>query len=290
MSRPPHCFRYGRHSTAGQTGNNSEDEQQSSTLEWFHREWEPQDYIDAGWFYDAAQSGGKPLLRRPAFNQVFQQCKEGDIVLVTDVDRMSRDTVDGLTVRRILVGMGCDMRDPGSRDWDEDEELVFTVKLGAGTHQRRKAGKKTAAVAKRRRSIGQPNGRGCSTPPFGYYWRKTLDSNRRISPSGATVKHYTYTARPEPTERRIIREFAERIRDGETVIDVSLNALRRPDLYKKGHFHRTWNERNVRMAIRARALGYPTCAPRQFPHLASIATAVQVTERSVNARSSNPSL
>ena len=287
MSRLSHCFRYGRHSTAGQNGNNSEDEQQSSTLEWFHREWEPQGYIDAGWFYDAAQSGGKLLMARPAFNQVFQQCKEGDIVLVTDVDRMSRDTVDGLTVRRMLVHMGCDMRDPTSRDWDEDEELIFTIRLGAGTHQRRKAGKKTSAVAKHRRSLGQPNGRGCSTPPFGYYWNKTLDGNRRTAPSGAAVKHYTYTAIAEPNERRIIREFAERIRDGETVIDVSLNALRRPDLYRKGRFHRTWNERNVRMALRARALGYPTCAPRQFPRLASIREAVLVSEQSVRERFSS---
>ena len=287
MSRPHHCFRYGRHSTAGQTGNNSEAEQQASTLDWYHREWEPQDFVDGGWYYDAAKSGGGMLMSRPAFNQVFQQVKPGDIIIVTDVDRMSRDTVDGLTVRRMLVHMGCDMRDPSSRDWDEDEELVFTVKLGAATHQRRKTGKKVKDVADHRFSVGQPNGRGCSNPPFGYYWDKRLKPTRGRLPSGAAVKQYHYHVKKNTFERKIIREFAERRRDGEPIIDIALHALRRPDIYKRGRFHRNWNEKNIRNAIRARALGYPQCAPRRFPHPPSIEKAVLVTEQSVNERSAS---
>jgi len=54
-------------------------------------------------FEDKGVSGSTPALERPAFKELFELLKEGDTLLVSKTDRLSRDLVNSLqTIQQIL--------------------------------------------------------------------------------------------------------------------------------------------------------------------------------------------
>lgn len=83
-------FGYGRVSTVEQTAENQRQEIEQSG----HRV----DY----WFADEGVSGKTSAALRPKFNEMLQQIRRGETLIVAKLDRLGRDALDvGMTMRKL---------------------------------------------------------------------------------------------------------------------------------------------------------------------------------------------
>lgn len=58
------------------------------------------------WFADEATTGGTKALERPGFADLFKFARKGDILVVSAIDRLGRDTIDVLVTVEALKAKG----------------------------------------------------------------------------------------------------------------------------------------------------------------------------------------
>ena len=99
-NRPPLAWCYGRHSTRKQ--GMTEKTQRSKCMNYYANNLEPKGVLLAHsqdtkdpWFYDTATSGGTIFSERWYGSQIYHNCKAGDYLIVSSLDRLFRNKVDG---------------------------------------------------------------------------------------------------------------------------------------------------------------------------------------------------
>ena len=117
---------------------------------------------------DDGISGAVRLERRPAWQKLMDYARPGDTVLMSEVSRLSRDTLNGLqTVAELrergigvkfLSGLDCSAENP-------DAELALTVELAIATRTRQGISANTLAGLKRARERGEVLGRRPAMTP-----------------------------------------------------------------------------------------------------------------------------
>ena len=89
-------FAYCRVSTVDQTTANQVQEIAGPASTW----------TPAGWLPRPSAAVSRPLLR-PAFAKLMDRLEEGDVLIVTKLDRLGRDTIDVVSTVDRLAKMGC---------------------------------------------------------------------------------------------------------------------------------------------------------------------------------------
>jgi putative DNA-invertase from lambdoid prophage Rac len=97
MSR---LFGYGRVSTSDQTAANQLHELKARG----------HDIKPARWVVDEGVSGSIPALQRPGFASLLSKLEDGDVLVVSKLDRLGRDAIDVMTTLDTLRDLGVSVR------------------------------------------------------------------------------------------------------------------------------------------------------------------------------------
>jgi DNA invertase Pin-like site-specific DNA recombinase len=121
-------------------------------------------------FIDEGVSGSVQLAKRKAGGELVQALQSGDVVVITQLDRAFRDTVDALTmaetwkaqgVKMIVLALGTDPVNNGS-SWSE---FFFTLMAAVARLERRRIAER---MADGRKSKAEAGGWIGGHVPFGY--------------------------------------------------------------------------------------------------------------------------
>ena len=188
-------------------------------------------------FIEKAISGAAPLDKRPALFNAIYTLEEGDILLVSRLDRLSRDLYGGIIIDELVAkkkafvrsaaGEGTDGDDPGSQMMKSMFRVVAGFERNI-TQFRIKA----ALAAKKAR------GERVGKIPFGY----ELGENRKL--------------RPSPKEVPIVEKMIEYRKQGMSLRQVS------EALNSQGIFNRNgnkWNHASMWNALKHTPIGTKHC-------------------------------
>lgn len=256
------AYRYGRHSTKDPSkSTNSRARQDMVTRETFHREYKKDGYQMSHLFYDVI-TGTSTLGSRSSFSELMKLVEAGDIILVEEPERLSRNPEDYIEALKKLDKQGvriiyCAGITP---EVDADGLLIQRLVAATAAHKPDKTRETNIRTARVRRERGQPNGRGCSVPPLGWYFQKREGSTEYVF-----VKH--------TNERKWIDKLAAMIRDGMTLSSahrakdtVEWYAFRNKPKFSKRH----WTRWVISRAIKARYHDYPQVSQTRLPNFPDI--------------------
>ena len=91
----PRTFAYARVSTTGQTTENQIQEIEAAG---FH--------VEPRRIVTETVSGSTAIAQRPGFSKLMDRLEAGDVLIVTKLDRLGRDTIDVSSTVKALAGMG----------------------------------------------------------------------------------------------------------------------------------------------------------------------------------------
>lgn len=176
---------------------------------------------------DDGLSGNIEPWRRPAMGRVLGMVEDGsvDVVLVIDVDRISRDddNIDFPTVRKVLVEAGVKLATPrGLFDLESPEQRLFQDVLSAlAGYERHKI--RERMVRGRRAALVRGTIRPTARLPTGYAW-------------DADAKRVVLDEHDAALVREVFRLFAEEKKGLRSVVlDLKARGLRTHRTYKGNH-------------------------------------------------------
>jgi DNA invertase Pin-like site-specific DNA recombinase len=230
-------YLYGRHSTDKQSA--TEDVQRAACEAYFEHSLQPKGATLAGWFYDAAVSGGKPFAERPEGVRLWLTAQPGDVIVVSKLDRAFRSLIDGANCVEALKTRGVHFAslDLGLDTSTPMGEFALHIFLAAAQLQRRYTSERTREVLALKAERGQPIGRAAASSPYG--WRRL---------GRGKGSHLT----ADDAERARIDEMAEWRADGLSLEQISFKAA---PLGAEGR--RRWYPASVSAALEARVRGFP---------------------------------
>lgn len=181
-------FAYCRVSTAGQTTENQAQEIKSAGFDL-----QPQRVIEE------TVSGSVMALQRPGFAKLIERLEEGDVLVVTKLDRLGRNAIDvqstverlegkGIKVHCLALG-GADLTSPTSK-------MMMTVLAAVAQFERDLLIERTHAGLERAKAEGKRLGRPVATGTRDDVQRKKLagmtqhDAALVLGVSTRTVKRY----------------------------------------------------------------------------------------------------
>jgi putative DNA-invertase from lambdoid prophage Rac len=145
-------------------------------------------------FFDEAVSGSVPAMERPGFAAMFAYVREGDTVVLCDLDRLGRDSIDVQSnirnlkdkrVNVIVTRLGVDLSTDAG-------DLLVTILSKIAELEKRKLMERANAGRERARMQGLPLGRRPSVDAAEVKkLRQQLsiaDTAARLGVSAATVK------------------------------------------------------------------------------------------------------
>jgi DNA invertase Pin-like site-specific DNA recombinase len=244
------CFGYGRASTNRQEV--TEQVQRLAVEEYYRTTLRAEGVEWAGWFYDAATSGDTAFSERPEGLKVWVLAQPGDFVVASKNDRLFRNTLDALRVTEafdqkgvVLQPLDLPRRKSAGRR-SADDEFVTTLQYALGRRERRITGERTSAAMRRLSANGVPLGRAKHSSPIG--WMRHAN--------GLTEDH---------EERARVEQMAQwRDHEGLSFDRLALRVncqpycwRRRYAVGKNGRASSGWDRRSIRLALEARAKGYP---------------------------------
>jgi DNA invertase Pin-like site-specific DNA recombinase len=246
-------FLYGRHSTDKQSA--TEDVQRAACEAYFEHTLQPKGAALAGWFYDAAVSGGKPFAERPEGVRVWLSAQPGDVIVVSKLDRAFRSLIDGANCVEAMKQRGVHFAslDLGLDTSTPMGEFALHIFLAAAQLQRRYTSERTREVLALKAERGQPIGRAAASSPYG--WRRV---------GRGKGSHLT----SDEGERARIDEMAEWRESGLSLEQISFRAA---PLGVEGR--RSWYPSSVSAALEARSLGFPRAFMRSRRRVAQAITA-----------------
>ena len=225
-------FGYGRHSTSAQSLTEAV---QETAVNAYATAYLQRPAVDE-WLYDAAVSGGLPVFERPAGRRIWALAQPGDHVITAKLDRMFRNTADGLSVIEMMESKGVFFHCVNQKvdTYTAQGRAVLTVLLAFNQMEREQAGERTREALAIKREAGLPYGSGV---PIG--WKKF-----------GSKKESRFV--PDEIERKQVAMMAEMRGCGESYDSIvsEMRAIRRPN----GH---VWNRNSVRKALAAEAAAFP---------------------------------
>jgi DNA invertase Pin-like site-specific DNA recombinase len=164
-------------------------------------------------FTDEGVSGSVQLAKREAGSRLVAALQPGDVVVMTQLDRAFRDTVDALTmaeawkehgVKMIVLALGTDPVNNGS-SWSE---FFFTLMAAVARLERRRIAER---MADGRKSKAQAGGWVGGHVPFGF--RKDGDGkSAKLVKDESTYPILMFMA-DKAKERKSYRKIAEMVKD-----------------------------------------------------------------------------
>ena len=225
-------FGYGRHSTSAQALTESV---QQTAVNAYATAYLQRPAADE-WLYDAAVSGGLPVFERPAGRKIWALAQPGDHIVTAKLDRMFRNTADGLQVIEMMESKGIFFHCVNQKvdTFTAQGRAVLTVLLAFNQMEREQAGERTREALAVKREAGLPYGSGV---PIG--WKKFG--------SGKDSRFV-----PDEVERGQVAIMMDMRGCGESYDSIvsEMRGLVRPS----GH---RWNRNSVRKAIAAGAAEFP---------------------------------
>lgn len=206
----------------------------------------------AGWLYDNAVSGSRPLFDRPQGRRLWDLLEPGDHVVWAKLDRAFRSVVDGAKALHTLHAKGVFVHslDLGLNTGTPTGRFISTVILAFAELERECIGERTREGMAALRRAGRPYGRFA---PIG--WKKV-------------GRGRTACLKPDATERSQVQEIVRlRLEHGLSLEQV-VQAMRhtpRPN----GHY---WNRNSVARAERALRAGFPKHTPNPAALPGSLST------------------
>ena len=231
-------YGYGRHSTDKQ--GLTEEVQRTKVEAYIQLHLPDEQY--AGWLYDTAVSGGKPLFERPKGRELWALVQPGDHIVIAKLDRAFRRTIDGLRSLEMLEAKKVFLQS-ADRQMDTSTGIGragVTIALAFAQLDRDQASERTRDAMAVKRKAGLPTSRHA---PIG--WRKVgTGKHSRFEPCqaerdqalmivGLRVGGWSY------------EDLVERLR---------FDRVRRPN----GH---RWNRNSARAAVAAAEEGFPKTLP-----------------------------
>lgn len=120
----------------------------------------------AGYYEDNGFSGGN--LNRPSFQKLMQEVQPGDVVLTCRLDRLTRNTVDGLSLINEWndknIGFKC-IHDLDIDTTTANGKLILTMLLGLAANEREHASERILETFENKKRLGEPCSGCCA---FGY--------------------------------------------------------------------------------------------------------------------------
>ncbi len=233
-------YGYGRHSTARQSA--TEAVQRAAVEAFFTQSLAPRGAEWAGWWYDAATSGGMNFSDRQEGLRLWVMLQPGDYLVVSKIDRAFRSLVDGARTLELLRQKGVHFvaLDLGIDTGSPMGEFALNVFLAAAQLQRRYAAERTREVLLHKSERGVPIGRAATSAPYG--WRRVGRGER----SNLVV---------DEEERRRIDQL-QRFRDEGLSLEriCVMTSMAEHRWLNEG---RRWYPMSVSAALMARAKGFP---------------------------------
>jgi putative DNA-invertase from lambdoid prophage Rac len=149
-------FGYGRVSTREQTTENQ------------RRDIEAAGYRVDYWFVDEGVSGKVPALRRPQFAKMLEQIRDGEILVVTKLDRLGRDAQDVGASIKMLAARGIEVivLQLGKLDLTSTAgKLMLTMLAAVAEMERDLLVERTQSGLARAKAEGKTLGRPTKTTP-----------------------------------------------------------------------------------------------------------------------------
>lgn len=236
-------YMYGRHSTGKQSA--TEDVQREACERHYKLVLKPKGATSAGWFYDPAVSGSKGFADRPAGVQVWVSARKGDYILVSHLDRAFRSLIDGANCIEAMKQKGVHFvaLDLGLDTSTVMGEFALHIFLAAAQMQRRYIAERTREVIQHKIAMGKPHAAQRTGAPIG--WRQ----------SGLGWIEC-------PDERAQVEKLCAMRDSGMSPARIE-QAINKPDLrsqfVRRYAVSKRWTPRYIRLAFRARDLGYPKC-------------------------------
>jgi DNA invertase Pin-like site-specific DNA recombinase len=231
-------YGYGRHSTDKQ--GLTEQAQKQKVEAYINLHLPDEQY--AGWMYDTAVSGGKPLFERPKGRELWALVQPGDHIVVAKLDRAFRRTIDGLRSLEMLEAKQVFIQS-ADRQIDTSTGIgraAVTITLAFAQLDRDQASERTREAMAVKRQAGLPTS---GAAPVG--WRKV-----------GTGKH----SRFEPcTDERDQVLMIIGLRAGGWSFDDLVERLR-ADKVRRPNGYR-WNRNSARAAVAAAEAGFPKTLP-----------------------------
>lgn len=120
----------------------------------------------AGYYEDNGFSGGN--LNRPSFQKLMQEVQPGEVVLTCRLDRLTRNTVDGLSLINDWNGKNIGFKCIHDLDIDTttaNGKLILTMLLGLAANEREHASERILETFENKKRLGEPCSGCCA---FGY--------------------------------------------------------------------------------------------------------------------------
>jgi putative DNA-invertase from lambdoid prophage Rac len=164
-------------------------------------------------FTDEGVSGSVQLAKRDAGSRLVTTLQPGDVVVMTQLDRAFRDTVDALTmaeawkaqgVKMIVLALGTDPVNNGS-SWSE---FFFTLMAAVARLERRRIAER---MADGRKSKAQAGGWVGGHVPFGF--RKDGDGKSAKLVKDESTHPVLMFMVDKAQERKSYRKIAEMVKD-----------------------------------------------------------------------------
>ena len=125
-------------------------------------------------FSDESISGS--TLFRPGLNRIMDALHPGMVLVVDTPDRLARDLLVDLTIRKQIADLGCTLEfADGSPNTETPEgELIHDIMAAFASYERKKFARRTKAGMAKKKSEGV----WCGRPPIG--WRKVKLNDKLV--------------------------------------------------------------------------------------------------------------
>jgi len=125
-------------------------------------------------YKDEDITSGLPMSKRPELQRMLKDLRSGDCVIVTHSDRLSRDSVESILIRREIKSKKCGVYGLDGGDWTtEDSEFITTVKGAVSQEEKRMISVRVKNQHNIKRSR---NERISGFLPYGY----SLDETKKV--------------------------------------------------------------------------------------------------------------
>lgn len=190
----------------------------------------------AGWYYDAATSSRKPMLERDKGREILVLAQPGDHVVWAKLDRAFRSVLDGANTLLVLESKGVHIHsmDVGLDTTTPIGKCIMHILLAFAELEREQISQRT------KDALAVKKGKWWRIAPIGWKKHKTK-TGCRILPCDKER---------EQVEAMGALQFAGM---GLRKIETYMRAVKRP----RGGRSSRWNKNSIKMALIARAEGYP---------------------------------
>lgn len=239
------AYLYGRVSTHKQKDEPTREDQENALLKFYEEGFAPSGYDNGGYFFDSAQSGGKPFAERKQGKQLYHSIlQQGDVLLAYDLSRITRDIDDWIPMKNDLANRGIvlwlvhdtfkQIASNAVRKYTTNN-YVSAITLVRELHSEERINR---TVEKR--------GRG--------------ENVTFVAAMGWKIKKGVTKPRVDERERRIIEHLASLRQEGMTLNQIA-RYMQRPATIEKLNWHKPYRSfqdaRYVQWGIRAAACDYP---------------------------------